>query len=876
MGKVKKLEIPATVSGRPVTNRGVHLQPFGFHGVWVDEASYWTELMVDMGISWVVFMAEGDSVLEERQGLTPLKVLLDAGIIPIIRDKQHFPRGFVNQDTVKRTVDVYGQYGLRPFWQLYNEPFDVREWRNQKVPSYDEAWQVIVSRWAKGASLVVEAGAYVGFPDGPCYAENPFERLRPTGALEFFDTGMAFYAPHNYGKGRPLWYPYDAVTRHGAQLTEEAYKRMLDDFQDDPAWFDAPVELLNAQRQEWADSTRTAIQDDTCWRGWEKIVDWALESLGYIPPMAMTEGGWTPRDRAGTGPVDIRWPHTTPRMVAKKTLHMYDVPSPFFAICPWLLADDDMGGTGWPFDAWHGWAYSEKYGRMKPVITTLKQVPPKEIAPRPEPVALCLDSDVRDWAWLGEAYGASYRRGTSTLRLIEVHEYEGPASLDVLVVDGDGLPVEGVEFYYYHPGAPDVEGDEWYGQGELEVSGADGRLSFAVGGDGCEPGACKGAIWPKGKGDVLEGLGLLRGTSNRHLNGVWLLVEEGTPPLPDHEPDRAPDERELEEPEEKESVKPEEGEVVEEKPKETGGPTIDSRIETLLELDLRGGTYKLEEVVWMDPEESRGLHHIFVDVVGEDGGRLAGEKIRVTWADGEAVIPVEEKPGEPWGGNYPMYATMGSYAVAVAAESGASDVVAGLGMGTPKEPHVKHHTSFGLRFVQRPASETGPETDDPEADDVPAPVEEEDVAPVEPKDEPAGPVDAGAPKIDPRVESLLDLALQGTTYKLEEVVWMDPDESHGLHHIFVDVMDEDGGRLAGEKIRVTWADGEAVIPVEEKPGEPWGGNYPMYATMGSYAVAVAAESGASDVVAGLGMGTPEEPHVKHHTSFGLRFRKRNS
>jgi hypothetical protein len=865
MMESRKLDLPATVSGRPVTNRGVHLQPFGFHGTWLDEASYWTDLMIDMGMSWVVLLVEGDSILEDRQGITPLRALLDAGIIPIIRDKQHFPKGFINIETVKRTVEVCAQYGVRPFWQLYNEPFDSREWKG-KVPSEDEAWRIIASRWAEGASRVVEAGAYVGFPDGPCYSANPFERLRPTGALEFFDSGMAFYAPHTYGKGRPLWYPYDAVTRHGAALTEDAYKRMLDDYQDDPAWYDAPAEILNKQRREWADPTRTAIDDDTCWRGWEKIAHWALESLGYIPPMAMTEGGWTPRDRAGAAPVDVRWPHTTPRMVAKKTLHMYDTPSPFFAICPWLLADDDMGGTGWPFDAWHGWAYEDKYGRMKPVITTLKQFPPKESAPRAEPLVLCVDGDTRDWAWVGDAYGASYRRGETTLRLIEVHEYEGPATLDVLVVDDDGLPVKGVEFYYDHPGAPDIAGGEWHGQGVRKVSGADGRISFSAVGDACTAGTCDGAIWPRGKGDLLEGLGLLSGTNNRHLNGVWQLVAEGTPPLPDPEPEEPEEEPEDEDDVEKDEPTddPEEDDAVAREPK------IDPRIKSLLELDLQGTIYKLKEVVWMDPDESHGLHHIFVDVVDKDGRRLAGEKIRVSWSDGEATIPVEEKPGEPWGGNYAMYATMGSYAVEVVGTSGASDKVEGLGMGTPQEPHVKHHTSFGLTYVERPEQDDSEEPPEEEED----PKEEEDTKPKpEPKPEPD---DKDAPEVDPRVESLLTLALDGDTYDLVKVVWMDPDESHGLHHIFVDVVDKDGRRLAGEKIRVSWSDGETVIPVEEKPGEPWGGNYAMYATMGAYAVEVVGTSGASDKVGGLGMGTPQEPHIKHHTSFGLTFRKQIS
>ena len=150
----------------------------------------------------------------------------------------------------------------------------------------------------------------------------------------------------------------------------------------------------------------------------------------------MTEGGWVPRDRPGTGPnTDIRMPHTTPKMVAKKTLQMFDTPSPFFAICPWLLADEDMGGSGWPFDAWHGWAYSEKYGRKKPVITTLQETPPKEIEPRTEPMVIDVDGDTRDWEWVEQTYGASYRRGKTSLRLIEVHEYEGPATLDVWVVD---------------------------------------------------------------------------------------------------------------------------------------------------------------------------------------------------------------------------------------------------------------------------------------------------------------------------------------------------------------------------------------------------------------------------------------------------------
>ncbi|MDX9832023.1 MAG: hypothetical protein RBU35_17260, partial [Anaerolineae bacterium] len=511
-----QLDIPGEVSGRPVTNRGAHLQPFGYHGFWMDrevQDHYWTDLMKAMGISWVVMLTEGDSVVENRHGTTPLEILLDAGIIPIIRDKKELPDGFTNFRTVERTVAICARYGVRPFWQLYNEPFDVREWRNRRVPSYEEAWDIIAGRWSAGARRVVDAGAYAGFPDGPGYGENPFERLRGAGGLDLFKERVAFYAPHTYGLGRPVWYPYDAVTRHGAPLTEEAYGRLLDDYAADPQWHDAPLSTINEQRAEWADADRTAIDDDTCWRGWEKIVWWAMQSLGEVPPMAMTEGGWTPRARAGVQPVDNRWTYTTPRMVAKKTLRMYDTSSPYFAICPWLLASEDMGGSGWPDEAWHGGSFSDRYGRAKPVIHVLRARPPREVAPLSEPVVSDLDDDTRDWLWVRRTLGASYRRGAegAAMRLVEVQEHEGPATLDVTAVDAGGLPVEGAVFYHHFPGAPPIPAppggaapDEWYPNAVRAITDATGRISFPAGAPSCLPGSCREAIWPEGKGDVLE------------------------------------------------------------------------------------------------------------------------------------------------------------------------------------------------------------------------------------------------------------------------------------------------------------------------------------------------------------------------------------
>lgn len=429
------MNIPRVVSGRPVGKRGVHLQPFGFHGDWLKRAEYWTDLMVSMGISWVVLITDGDSVRQRYGGAkSPLEVLLDAGIIPIIRERKMLPLPFTEHDTVLWTIDLYGQYGLKPFWIIRNEPFDSREWVKEKVPS--NAWDLFMRVWMTAAEFITDKGGYVGFPDGPCYDFNPFESIKAMDGQWLWDEGKAFYAGHHSGKGRPVDYPYCPYVQTGFErvigsvgqvLTDADIAAYLDDFAEDRSWQEETAAQINRLRfdQRWLRPGLTALEDDTCWRGWELVAHRSLESFGYVVPMAMTEGGWVPRDRAGSGnDIDCRLPHTTPRMVARRTLEMFQavegdsiellysgetIPNPFFAVCPWLLADEDMGGSGWPFDAWHGWAFEERYGRLKPVGQALIASQPGE-TPQPGPDMDALKASLRSIAALareiGEMHGA--------------------------------------------------------------------------------------------------------------------------------------------------------------------------------------------------------------------------------------------------------------------------------------------------------------------------------------------------------------------------------------------------------------------------------------------------------------------------------------
>ena len=359
--------IPKSISGRLVTKRGVHLQPSGQHTAWMKRADDWIRLLVEMGMSWVVVLTDSDAFFTSGAA----KALLDAGIIPIVRFAYRFPGPWTHNAAVEQLVNLYAKYGAPCIIQFANEPFDSREWRNGEVPDYETAWAIIASRWDEMAHQTVERGAYAGFPDGPCYSENPFMYIQSTYGL--WHVEKCVYLGHFYAKGRPLHCPYDDVSSYGTPLTEAEYREALDDFADDPNWHDVPLKVINRARREQADPHRTALDDDVCWRGWEKVDYYANEALGHSVPIAMTEGGWTPRDRAGSGPnCDLRWPLTTPKMVAKHTVDMFNAPSPLFAICPWLLASQDMGASGWPDDCWVGYAYEDKYGREKPVVKALK------------------------------------------------------------------------------------------------------------------------------------------------------------------------------------------------------------------------------------------------------------------------------------------------------------------------------------------------------------------------------------------------------------------------------------------------------------------------------------------------------------------------
>jgi hypothetical protein len=348
----------------------------------------WLERLLGMSVTWVMALTDSDAFYQQGAA----EVLLSAGIIPIVRfNGSNLPGHFTHMAATEQLAALYAQHGAPLFVQYLNEPGDPREWEGGTVPP--DWWDIWTSRWREGAALIIERGAMAVLPDGPCFPQSPFPACSQ-GIEDLFAGGWVAYGGHYYGLNRPLDYPYDDAQRYGTPMTPEEYDASLDDFAADPMWRDPPLDVLNQARAEQADPDLTPLQDDTCWRGWEKVEWWMGRDLGFRIPHLMGEGGWTPKARAGSGgDFELRYTLPTPRRVAERTLAMYQEPSPLFAICPWLLASEHLGGSGWYDDAWCGGAFYDLYGFEKPVVQTLRANPPE---PEPDLVRALLESALTD------------------------------------------------------------------------------------------------------------------------------------------------------------------------------------------------------------------------------------------------------------------------------------------------------------------------------------------------------------------------------------------------------------------------------------------------------------------------------------------------
>lgn len=124
--------------------------------------------------------------------------------------------------------------------------------------------------------------------------------------------------------------------------------------------------------------------------------------------------------------------------------------------------------------------------------------------------------------------------------------------------------------------------------------------------------------------------------------------------------------------------------------------------------------------------------------------------------------------------------------------------------------------------------------------------------------------------------------IKGQFWRLIDAQWLDETESTGMHHVFVEVLDEQGNRIL-EPVSMTmqWTSDQCVRYMEDTPPlqiggrqfRPYGMHCPMYNAGAVYTVKVNGFGLPSDTVRNLGLGTVDYRNWDIRTSFLLIFQR---
>jgi hypothetical protein len=102
--------------------------------------------------------------------------------------------------------------------------------------------------------------------------------------------------------------------------------------------------------------------------------------------------------------------------------------------------------------------------------------------------------------------------------------------------------------------------------------------------------------------------------------------------------------------------------------------------------------WRLVDIKWLNEAESGGRHHIYIEKLEENGNKVAGPRVGIGWPSGETFV---EK-------DFPMFSAGNPYRAWI--DDGIpSDVVEGMGLGTPDQRQYTIHVCYELKFQKIPA-----------------------------------------------------------------------------------------------------------------------------------------------------------------------------
>lgn len=286
--------------------------------------------LIELDIKWCVIPHRGEGDLERAA-----RSLARAGIMPISRWVCTVDENLLD---FVRFVRVFQALNLPTYVQIFNEPSNPHEWRDQ-LPKP----RAFIARWCDHAARVANAGGLPGLQ--VLHVQELVQVLRElkTRNAQHVIERM-WFCPHPYGLNHPPDYPYDELNQRehpGATL---------------------------------ADDDATVLQ-------FLEFAPVFSQEIGFVPPFVAGECGWQYGNAA-----DPRYPKIDDAHHAAYHAALFDWfrtgilsngetrPDYLFAGCPWILYGPEA-------DAW----YSSTTGVRQQTIEFLKRRLSEKSAPPTTP-----------------------------------------------------------------------------------------------------------------------------------------------------------------------------------------------------------------------------------------------------------------------------------------------------------------------------------------------------------------------------------------------------------------------------------------------------------------------------------------------------------
>ena len=377
--------------------RGIHWSATVFHPTG-SSLEWWIKELLDMNIRWVKLLDDGGGSSKHV-----CQKLLDQDIIPIVRMYRPRPNPGRLSASDKQTISKLVALGVR-YFECNNEPNLPVEWQEGEWQSGGRP-EVVLQHWLHDAKAIIGLG---GLPAFPALAQSAHHG--ESGSIPWYINAFNWLDEHAHADALNVFDSGAWIAVHDATLNH-CYKG------DDGVWhFEYPYDPICQADQPG----KTIMDDDNSLIGHRVPAQLLQEHFGLQVPVISTEGGvFAPK--AGWQEWDTRYPGYNYEGHAERTVAMFEwlranAEDYFFAMCPWLIANERMGhvNPAWTEDAWY------RMDSDLPVISALKAMGPEPTPPPPLPLEVTL----RNAAW--SRRGLSYNPDAAFPKYARQHNLGSP------------------------------------------------------------------------------------------------------------------------------------------------------------------------------------------------------------------------------------------------------------------------------------------------------------------------------------------------------------------------------------------------------------------------------------------------------------------